>query len=266
MFERYTEKARRTIFFARYEASKTGSREIETSHLLLGLLRENHNLLGDPHAAATFVQQYRVEITPDQAEQIPTSVDLPLSHPSKRVLAYGAEEATQMGHRHIGTDHIFMGLLREDKNIAARLSRDHGIDISVVRDRVSKTVPPSESPSRPGAFLEDRDTLHVMIDALPEAALTDAFNMLKLIQTRAARLTAALEKQGLRPLGGFAGSSSTRIEDGVQTRETHWLIQDHDIALVESLKMDQHANKLTYTHHLRGPKTTHQFELDIDLT
>jgi ATP-dependent Clp protease ATP-binding subunit ClpC len=181
MFERYTEKARRTIFFARYEASNTGSREIETSHLLLGALRENHGLLGDHQAATKFIEQYRLEITPSEPDEISTSVDLPLSHASKRALHFAAEEATQLGHRYIGTEHLFLGLLREDKNIAARLSRDHGIDISAFRDRLAKAAP--KTPGSPGANL-DRDALHQLIDSLPNDALPEAFNMLKLIQAR----------------------------------------------------------------------------------
>jgi hypothetical protein len=106
-----------------------------------------------------------------------------------------------------------------------------------------------------------------MIDALPEAVLTEAFNMLKLIQTRAARLTATVEeKQRPKLLSGFIGGTTNWIKDGVQTRETHWQIQDHEITLIERLKIDEAANKLTYSQHLRGPKTNHQFELDIDLT
>ena len=83
--------------------------------MLLGVLRENHNLLSGSHTASKLIEQYRLEITPSQAEQIPTSFHLPLSPASKRVLSYGAEEAEQMGHHHIGTGHIFLGLLREDK-------------------------------------------------------------------------------------------------------------------------------------------------------
>ena len=62
------------------------------------------------------------------------------------------------------------------------------------------------------------------------------------------------------------GGTTNRIEDGIPTRETRWLIQNHDIALVERLKIAEDTKKLTYSHHLRGPKTNHQFELDIDLT
>ena len=95
MFERYTEKARRVIFFARYEASQFGSPYIETEHLLLGLLREDKTLANRflrSHAAVDSIRK-QIEGHTTVREKVSTSVDLPLSHECKRVLAYGAEEA-----------------------------------------------------------------------------------------------------------------------------------------------------------------------------
>lgn len=89
MFEHYTEKARRTIFFARYEASQLGGSYIETEHLLLGLLREDKALanrfLGS-HAAVESIRK-RIEDRTAPGQKVSTSVDLPLSHESKRVLS-----------------------------------------------------------------------------------------------------------------------------------------------------------------------------------
>src|SRR5436190_16637558 len=103
MFERYTEKARRVIFFARYEASQFGSPYIETEHLLLGILREDKALSVRviPHLHVEAIRQEIEEATLIR-ETISTSVDLPLSNESKRVLNYAAEEAERMDHRHIG--------------------------------------------------------------------------------------------------------------------------------------------------------------------
>src|SRR5271165_38050 len=103
MFERYTEKARRVIFFARYEASQYGSRYIETEHFLLGLLRENKTLANRflrSHAAVESIRKQVEEHTPVRPKTA-TSVDLPLSHECKRILAYGAEEAQRLHDRHI---------------------------------------------------------------------------------------------------------------------------------------------------------------------
>src|SRR5262245_15725946 len=105
MFERYTEVARRVIFFARYEASIHGSRTIETEHVLLGLLREDKKLLQQllqrPDADEEMRARIKSRIT--TRERISTSADLPLSDESKRVLAYASEETERLHHRFIGT-------------------------------------------------------------------------------------------------------------------------------------------------------------------
>jgi ATP-dependent Clp protease ATP-binding subunit ClpC len=99
MFERYTEKARRVIFFARYEASQFGSPYIETEHLLLGLLREDKALTNRflrSHASVESIRK-QIEAHTTIREKVSTSVDLPLSNECKRVLAYAAEEAERLG-------------------------------------------------------------------------------------------------------------------------------------------------------------------------
>ena len=128
MFERYTEKARRVIFFARYEASQFGSPYIETEHLLLGLLREDKQLANRflrSHAAVDSIRK-QIEGHTTAREKVSTSVDLPLSHECKRVLAYGAEEAERLNHKHIGTEHLLLGLLREEKCFAAEILHERG--------------------------------------------------------------------------------------------------------------------------------------------
>src|SRR6187455_1131873 len=108
MFERYTERARRVIFYARYEASQFGSPTIETEHLLLGLLREDKNMtsrfLPDPSAAEGICDEIKAHTT--VRERTSTSIDLPLTNECKRILAYAAEESEVLGHRHIGTEHL----------------------------------------------------------------------------------------------------------------------------------------------------------------
>src|SRR6266851_3340497 len=94
MFEKYTEKARRAIFFARYEASQFGVPFIDTEHLLLGLVREDRPLTqrllpGRPEDDI----RAAIEKRGGPREKIPVSADLPLSNQSRRVLAYAAEES-----------------------------------------------------------------------------------------------------------------------------------------------------------------------------
>jgi ATP-dependent Clp protease ATP-binding subunit ClpC len=139
MFERYTEKARRVIFFARYEASQFGSPYIETEHLLLGLLREDKALANRflrSHAAVESIRK-QIEGHTTIREKVSTSVDLPLSHECKRVLAYGAEEAERLNHKHIGTEHLLLGLLREEKCFAAEILHERGLRLSTIREELA---------------------------------------------------------------------------------------------------------------------------------
>ncbi len=151
MFERYTEKARRVIFFARYEASQFGSPFIETEHLLLGLLREDKALTNRFLRSHTSIESIRKQIegrTPIR-EKVSTSVDLPLSQECKRVLAYAAEEAERLAHKHIGTEHLLLGLLREDKSFAAEILHERGLRLTTLREELSRVQSDKASAARP---------------------------------------------------------------------------------------------------------------------
>jgi ATP-dependent Clp protease ATP-binding subunit ClpC len=148
MFEKYTEKARRVIFFARYEASQFGSPYIETEHLLLGLLREdkaltNRFLRGQGQVEAIHKQ---IEDHTVVHEKVSTSVDLPLSNESKRVLGYAAEEAERLSHNHIGTEHLLLGLLREEKCFAAHILNERGVRLSAVREMMARVTTEEAQP------------------------------------------------------------------------------------------------------------------------
>ena len=151
MFERYTEKARRVIFFARYEASQFGSPYIETEHLLLGLLREDKALTNRFLRSHASIESIRKQIEGHATirEKVSTSVDLPLSHECKRVLAYAAEEAERLSHKHIGTEHLLLGLLREEKCFAAEILRERGLRLSTVREELVRSQTEKASTSRP---------------------------------------------------------------------------------------------------------------------
>jgi hypothetical protein len=149
MFERYTEKARRTIFFARYEASQFGRPYIETEHLLLGLLREDKELANKFLASDSAFEAIRhsIEQRGTAGRKVSTSVDLPLSYECKRALAYGAEEAERSKHKHIGTAHLLLGLLREEKSFAAQLLREQGLTLDVARQLAQESEPPQVQPA-----------------------------------------------------------------------------------------------------------------------
>lgn len=138
MFERFTEKARRVIFFARYEAAQFGSPYIETEHLLLGVLREDKALTNRFIGASAWDIRKEIEGHTTVREKVSTSVDLPLSHESKRVLAYSAEEADRLNDKHIGTEHMLLGLLGEEKCYAAKLLAARNVKLALVREEVAR--------------------------------------------------------------------------------------------------------------------------------
>jgi ATP-dependent Clp protease ATP-binding subunit ClpC len=139
MFERYTERARRVIFFARYEASQLGSNSIETEHLLLGLIREGKGLtsriFSKSHLSMDTIRK-EIEGRALYRDKVSTSVDIPLSPESKRVLGYASEEAERMLHNYIGTEHILLGLMREEKSIAAAILAEKGMRLVTVREDI----------------------------------------------------------------------------------------------------------------------------------
>ena len=150
MFERYTERARRVIFFARYEASQYGSPYIETEHLLLGLLREDpvlcRQFLGPTSVAAEIRTAIEGRIT--RRERISTSVEMPLTEESKKALKLAAEESERLAHRHIGTEHVLVALLRVEGSLATQLLRKRELKPEAIREQLAK-APSSASLKAP---------------------------------------------------------------------------------------------------------------------
>jgi ATP-dependent Clp protease ATP-binding subunit ClpC len=139
VFEKFNEKARRALFFARYEASKLGSRVIETEHILLGVLREGEETVAElfrrfhvkPEDIRREVEGERVFV-----ERISSTAELPLSEESKKILAYAAHEAESMLHPAVGSEHLLVGILRVDGCLAQRILAQHGLDVYSVREEV----------------------------------------------------------------------------------------------------------------------------------
>jgi len=135
MFERYTEKARRVIFFARYEASNFGLPKIETEHMLLGLVREDLPLLQSVLGESFTDQSIRKEIENRTGvrTKISASADLPLSDENKRVLGHAVQEADRLCSAPIGPEHLLFGLLQEKKSLAALILTAYGLRIESLR-------------------------------------------------------------------------------------------------------------------------------------
>ncbi len=152
MFERYTERARRVLFFARYEATQMGSTSIETEHLLLGLIREGKGLTSRIFARSHLsLDRIRTEIEGRTVfrEKVSTSVEIPFSSDTKRVLQFAAEEADRLLHTYIGTEHLLLGLLREERSVAASILYEKGMRLSNVREDIVQLLNEKTAPTRP---------------------------------------------------------------------------------------------------------------------
>ncbi|MFT3743825.1 MAG: ATP-dependent Clp protease ATP-binding subunit [Pyrinomonadaceae bacterium] len=142
MFERYTERSRRVIFFARYEALQYGSQVIAPEHILLGLMREDKTLSARffPFRHALTVDSIRrdVEERIVLRDRIPQSSELHLSPATKQILFYANDESRQLKNRHIGPEHLLLGLVREEKSVAAEILFGYGLRLNDVRDELTR--------------------------------------------------------------------------------------------------------------------------------
>lgn len=143
MFERYTEPARRVLFFARYEATQFGSLSIDTEHLLLGLVREGKGLTSQLFADARLSPEdlrADVERRMTRRGHISTSIEIPFSAELKRALQFAAEEADRLLHGYIGTEHLLLGLLRVERSTAASVLMGRGMRLPAVRDDIVRLL------------------------------------------------------------------------------------------------------------------------------
>ena len=155
MFERYTERARRVLFFARYEASQLGSVSIETEHLLLGLIREGKGLMSRVLARSNVsAETLRKEVEGRTVfrAKVEQSDEIPFSAETKRALAFATEEADRLLHTYIGTEHLLLGILREEQSLAASVLTGRGIRLGAVREDIVKSA--HERPPAPARASE----------------------------------------------------------------------------------------------------------------
>ncbi|MEY4166220.1 MAG: hypothetical protein RIR52_44 [Acidobacteriota bacterium] len=218
MFERYTEKARRVIFFARYEASQFGASQIESEHILLGLIREDKGLTNRFfHRAQANIELIRKEIEGRTVlrDRLTTNIDLPLSVEAKRVLAFATEESERLGNRHIGTEHLLLGLLREENSIAAEILYDRGLRITDIRQELMR----QSNVERPSGR---KDTPHLaeFCQDLTEAALEGKLDPLVGRQDEIERVLQVLCRRTKNNpvLIGEPGVGKTAIVEGLACR------------------------------------------------
>jgi ATP-dependent Clp protease ATP-binding subunit ClpC len=142
MFERFTERARQVVVLAQDEARSLRHNYIGTEHLLLGLLREEHGIaarvLGDFGIQLDAVRAQVSQIA-GTGEDVTTG-QIPFTPRSKKVLELALREARAIGHQYIGTEHILLGLAREDRGVAAQMLLDAGVGADMIRDAVGRAL------------------------------------------------------------------------------------------------------------------------------
>ena len=186
MFERFTEQARRTLFFARFEVTQLGGTAIEPEHILLGLLRESKGLVmrifqRTNISPATLREQ--IEARMEFRERIPTSVEIPFTPATMRALNYTAEEADRLKHSYIGTEHLLLGLLREEGALAAALLTAGGLRLEDARQAIFELlqVAQAEAEARGSAELERLADIRQSVEALARLA-PDSGDVRRLVQ------------------------------------------------------------------------------------
>ncbi len=152
MFNRFTSRALRVLFYARSEVSQLGSSAVEPEHILLGVLDEG-NGLGSRILARTgdALDDFRSDIVGRLTgrEKVPEFDDIPFSASCQRALQYAAEEADRLSHTYVGTEHLLLGLLREERSVAAEVLAARGLRIEAVREAIVDLLSRGEQPEPP---------------------------------------------------------------------------------------------------------------------
>ena len=241
MFERYTERARRVLFFARYEASQLGSISIETEHLLLGLIREGKGLTSRIFARSHLsLESIRKDVEGRTVlrEKVSTSVDIPFSTETKRVLQHAAEEADRLLHNYVGTEHLLIGILREERSVAASILFEKGMRLNSVRGDVVQLLSEKTTLTR----VKETPLLAEFSRDLTEAAVKNQLDPLVGRQTELERVQQVLcrRTKNNAVLIGEPGVGKTAIVEGLAQRIVagdvpHFLADKRMLALDISL-------------------------------
>src|ERR687897_613181 len=142
VFERFTERARQVVVLAQDEARALKHNYIGTEHILLGLLREEEGLAARVLESLDItVEEVRAQVSRivGQGDEV-TSGQIPFTPRAKKVLELALREALSLGHNYIGTEHILLGLVRENEGVAARILLDFDADSDKIRNEVIRML------------------------------------------------------------------------------------------------------------------------------
>jgi ATP-dependent Clp protease ATP-binding subunit ClpC len=219
MFEKFTEKAKRILFLARYEASQQGGKVIGTEHLLLGLLKEGEETTRELFTRANVsmdLLQAELERRNPPREKLSTSVEIPFSEETKKVLQCAEEEAERLMHPHIGTEHLLLGLLRLEDSVAGRMLVERGMRLFAVREDVVNIYKRRQLPKKK----KETPFLNEFARDLSEMAQRRVFDPLIGRESELERVVQVLSRRRKNNpvLLGEPGVGKTAIVEGLATR------------------------------------------------
>jgi Clp amino terminal domain, pathogenicity island component len=238
MFERFTDRARRAVVLANEEARLLGHDQIGTEHILLGLLREGGGVGGRALRSLDIsLEEAREHVSAAVGAGSGKSAHIPFTQRAKTALERALREALQLGHEYIGTEHILLGLLRDEKDSAVQIIAELGADRAAVRWRVLQLVPGEFASSRvpPAASPGPR------VRVRPDDETTVQFDTLD------SRLTAIEQWVGVAPGLAELDHELMRVR---QDKET--AIDAHDYRTAEDLSETETELLLDRDRRVRG--------------
>lgn len=220
MFEMFTDRARRVIVYAKEEAEKLMRPEIDTEHLLLGLLREKTGAAAEIFAKRDIKpSQIAMDIHEgtDQGNMFIFKGSLPFSAAAQKVLSYAVEEAQLFDHKYVNTEHLLLGLVREKRGKASAILSRLGLDIASLRDDVSSV---SSSYRQSSEGQSDTPTLDEFARDLTAMAKQGKLDKIVGRNVEIERLVQILSRRQKNNaiLLGEAGVGKTAIVEGLASR------------------------------------------------
>ena len=222
MFGRFTERAQRVIVLSQEEARRLGHNVVGTEHILLGLVAEGHGVAARALAELGALERVRTEVEKviGRGEGI-TIGQIGFTPRAKRVLELAFDEARQLGHSYIGTEHILLGLIREGEGVAAQVLRNLNVDLEKVRKQVLDLLGEGAGPAAGGKAGRARKTPTLdqfgrdLTDMAKEGKLDPVIGREKEIQ----RVIQVLSRRTKNPcLIGEPGVGKTAITEGLAQR------------------------------------------------
>jgi ATP-dependent Clp protease ATP-binding subunit ClpA len=218
MFERFTDQSRRAVVLAQDEARSFNHNYIGTEHLLAGLRRENRGVAARTlESAGITMDAVRAEIEKHVGRgELAASGHIPFTSGAKKCLELSLREALNLGHNHIGTGHLLLGLISKDDCVAVQVLVGLGADLGQLRAQVILQI--EDDPEDRGGFSPPRPQRA----ELPNAVQT-------LLDTIDERLSAIERYLGMAEEGGSAGAGSEADRLQAEVSRLRALLREHDI-------------------------------------